>query len=285
MLCFVDSNRKFHSPVHLLSVPFDDKTYFMPATLKKDSTSDKTDNNIAQSSGSADDHSSEIISFVAHELKNPLSSIRGYTDLLLSDALGSLNPQQKQFLITIQANVIRMGELIADLAEVSLVETNRMKLNKVTFSIPSLIGEITELLHPQFVAKELVFLTNIEEDLPLLHTDKRRICQILINLVGNAVKYSLSGGKVELSVQKVFTGDTNSIQFSVKDSGIGIKDNDKKWIFQRYFRADDVQSRDIPGTGLGLYITKRLVEILGGEIWFESEFSQGSVFSFTLPVE
>lgn len=232
-----------------------------------------------------ENHSNEVLSLVAHELKNPLSSIRGYTDLLLSNAVGDLNPQQRQFLITIQANITRMSELIADLSDVSLVDSNRLKLELTTFPIPILVDEITQLLLPQLDEKNLLFCTDIEDELPYIISDKRRISQILINLIGNAAKYTLPSGRIDFRIMKVTIDGGKFIQFSVKDSGIGIKEPDKQWIFQQYFRAEDAQSRDIPGTGLGLYITKRLTEILGGKIWFESEFNQGSTFYFTIPAE
>lgn len=257
----------------------------MSEPKKNNSTTDQIGQGVTKSTGFTNSHSGEVLSLVAHELKNPLSSIRGYTDLLLSNAVGDLNPQQRQFLITIQANITRMSELIADLSDVSLVDSNRLKLEPATFSISTLVDEVTQLLLPQLDEKNLLFCTDIDKNLPEIHTDKRRISQILINLIGNAAKYTLPGGKIDFVIKKVTVNKGKFIQFSVKDSGIGIKETDKQWIFQQYFRAEDAQSRDIPGTGLGLYITKRLTELLGGKIWFESEFNQGSTFYFTIPAE
>lgn len=243
------------------------------------SLQEKTKNHI-----NSDGHSGNVLSYVAHELKNPLSSIRGYTDLLLNNAVGDLNPQQRQFLFTIQANIKRMSELIADLSEISLVDSNRMKLETTTFSIHDLLTEITNSMLPQLDEKNLVVITNIQELLPDVHSDKKRIGQILVNIIGNAAKYSIPGGRIEVVVKEVFFEEERFLEFSVADSGIGIKEKDKKWIFQQYFRTEDAQSRDIPGTGLGLYITKRLTEILGGKIWFESEFNRGSTFYLTIPL-
>ena len=242
------------------------------------------DKNQTGSSDNTKGHSGEVLSFVAHELKNPLSSIRGYTDLLLSSAVGELNPQQIQFLTTIRANINRMSELITDLSDVSLVDSDRLKLDRSPIPIPSLVDEVTQLLLPQLDEKNLLFCTDIQSDLPIVHSDKKRISQILINLIGNAAKYTPPGGRIDFVIRNITTNGRNFCQFSVKDLGIGIKETDKNRIFQQYFRAEDAQSREIPGTGLGLYITKRLTEVLGGEIWFESEFNKGSTFHFHNPI-
>lgn len=257
----------------------------MSRTSNNDPTLDKMDKNQSGSSNKTKGHSDEVLSFVAHELKNPLSSIRGYTDLLLSSAVGELNPQQMQFLTTIRANINRMSELITDLSDVSLVDSDRLKLDRTPILIPSLVDEVTQLLLPQLDEKNLLFCTDIESDMPFVHSDKKRINQILVNLIGNAAKYTPPGGRIDFVIKNVISNGRKFCQFSVKDSGIGIKDTDKIRIFQQYFRAEDAQSRDIPGTGLGLYITKRLTELLGGEIWFESQFNEGSTFYFTIPFE
>lgn len=227
--------------------------------------------------------SGDIVSMVAHELKNPLSSIRGYTELLLNNAVGDLNPQQRQFLTTIQANADRMGNLIADLSDVSLVDSNRLKLDFSTFSIIEQLTEITRFLIPQFNEKNLTFSTEAKSDIFRVVADKKRAEQVIINLIGNAAKYTLPGGKIKVLISQISRNGNDFVQTAIEDSGIGIKEDDKQWIFHQYYRTDDVQSRDIPGTGLGLYISKRLVELMGGTIWFESVYNQGSTFYFTLP--
>jgi len=229
--------------------------------------------------------SGDIVSMVAHELKNPLSSIRGYTELLLNNAVGDLNPQQRQFLATIQANADRMGNLIADLTDVSLVDSDRLKLDYSSFSIIEQLSEISRFLIPQFNEKNLIFSTEANTNIFPVVADKKRSEQVILNLIGNAAKYTLPGGKIKVLISQIRHNGDDFIQTAVEDSGIGIKDEDKQWIFQRYYRTDDVQSRDIPGTGLGLYISKRLVELMGGTIWFDSVYNQGSTFYFTLPGE
>jgi signal transduction histidine kinase len=234
--------------------------------------------------GESTQHSSEILSMVAHELKNPLSSIRGYTELLMSNAVGDLNPQQRQFLATILANISRMSDLITDLSDMSLVDSNRLKLDMTSFPISSYLDELTKFLRPKFDEKNLQFNIEIDADIPHVYADKKRTGQILVNLIGNAAKYTHPGGKIDVVVSSIIKSGKRFVQTAVIDTGLGIKEDDKAWIFQRYFRAEDAQTKDIPGTGLGLYISKRMVELMDGSIWFESTYNQGSTFYFTLPI-
>jgi signal transduction histidine kinase len=269
----------------LLYIIFNDKTVLMSNnTDKNQQIANVVVNSKTSPSGDNSQHSSEILSMVAHELKNPLSSIRGYTELLMSNAVGDLNPQQRQFLATIQANITRMSDLITDLSDMSLVDSNRLKLDMTSFAMSVYLDELTKFLLPKFDEKNLLFNTEIQADIPPAYADKKRTGQILVNLIGNAAKYTHPGGRIDVIVtQNTHKGKT-FIQTAVKDSGLGIKEEDKAWIFQRYFRAEDAQLKDIPGTGLGLYISKRLVELMDGNIWFESTYNQGSTFYFTLPV-
>jgi signal transduction histidine kinase len=273
-----------NSKIDLLYIIFNDKTILMTNTNDKNQQAVTGVVEIKTShSGENSQHSTEILSMVAHELKNPLSSIRGYTELLMSNAVGELNPQQRQFLATIQANITRMSDLITDLSDMSLVDSNRLKLDLTSFPISTYLDELTKFLRPKFDEKNLQFNTVIDPDIPPAYADKKRTGQILVNLIGNAAKYTHPGGRIDVIITLSTNNGKTFIQTAVKDSGLGIKEEDKAWIFQRYFRAEDAQTKDIPGTGLGLYISKRLVELMDGTIWFESTYNQGSTFYFTLP--
>jgi signal transduction histidine kinase len=267
---------------YLLYNVFDDKTLLMSNKVDKNRSSlnELVDN--PSPSGDSSQHSSEILSMVAHELKNPLSSIRGYTELLMSNAVGDLNSQQRQFLATIQANITRMSDLITDLSDMSLVDSNRLKLEMTSFSISACIDELSKFLRPKFDEKNLQFNVDIDADIPPVYADRKRTGQILVNLIGNAAKYTYPGGKIDVIVTKITKDGKTFVRIAIEDTGLGIKEEDKAWIFQRYFRAEDAQRQDIPGTGLGLYISKRLVELMNGSIWFESIYNQGSIFYFTL---
>ncbi len=223
---------------------------------------------------------SEVISMVAHELKNPLVSIRGYSELLLSGAVGDLNTQQSDFLKTILNNVDRMTELISDLLDAARLDSGREKMHLSPIQADHVIQQVVTTLLPQLEEKGLLLCTDLAAGMPPVQADENRLNQILTNLLSNAAKYTLPGGKITITTRI----DGHEAIFSVQDSGIGIKPSDQQRIFQRYFRTDDAQSRDIPGTGLGLYICKVLVELHGGRIWFESEYGLGTTFLFTLPI-
>lgn len=222
----------------------------------------------------------EIISLVAHELKNPLVSIKGYAEILLAGAAGDVNEQQSGFLRTIVNNTERMAELINDLLDASKLDTGRVKVQVTQVDASLVLKEVITDLLPQLEEKGLLLLTNGFEEIPPVTADGNRLAQIFINLLSNAAKYTLPGGKITISASR----DDDEVVFSVSDTGIGIKKEDQKRIFQRYYRTEDVQLRDIPGTGLGLYITKRLVELQQGRIWFESAYNQGTTFFFSLNI-
>ena len=217
---------------------------------------------------------------VAHELKNPLVSIRGYSELLLSGAVGDLNTQQSEFLKTILNNVDRMTELISDLLDAAKLDSGHEKIHLSPIQAEHVIQQVVATLLPQLEEKGLLLCTDLSTGLPPVQADESRLTQILTNLLSNAAKYTLPGGKITINAR----ANREEMIFSVQDTGIGIKPSDQQRIFQRYFRTDDAQSRDIPGTGLGLYICKILVELHGGRIWFESDYGKGTTFFFTLQI-
>lgn len=233
------------------------------------------------SEGPLDDRqASEIISLVAHELKNPIASIRGYTELLLSPSVGELNENQRNFLNTILANIRRMTELVSDLNDSTRIDSGREHLAIQPVQSIEIIRETADILRPSISEKQITLTMNIPADLPEVSADPAKLRQIILNLMSNAAKYTPERGKITVTAHN----GKNMIQFAVQDSGIGIKEEDQKYIFQRYFRTDDVHQRDIPGTGLGLYICKHLIEMQKGMIWFESQYEQGATFYFTLPI-
>lgn len=223
---------------------------------------------------------SEVISLVAHELKNPLASMRGYTELLLSGSVGELNDNQIRFLNTILSNIVHMTELVQDLSESSRIDSGRERIEMTSVAPIAIINDVIDVLVPQLEEKGLLLCTDLPEKLPNIRADKSRFLQVLTNLLSNAAKYTQPGGKVTISAREI----KSKIQFAVQDTGIGIKEADQKNIFQRYYRTEDVHARDIPGTGLGLYISKRLIEMQGGDIWFESEYNKGTTFYFTMGI-
>jgi signal transduction histidine kinase len=232
---------------------------------------------------------SEFVSLVSHELKTPMTSIRGYTDLLAQGNVGPVNEIQTNFLSTIRSNVDRMATLVSDLADVSRIETGRMRLEYSAVSLSDIVEEVVRSARAQINEKDQALEINIPQDLPNVWGDYNRIIQIVNNLVSNANKYTPQSGNILIKAEQQSNqwdpdGAPEVVLLSVQDTGYGISSADQVKIFHKFFRSEDENIREIPGTGLGLNITRHLVEMQGGRIWFESEKGHGTTFSFTVPV-
>ncbi|MCB0019995.1 MAG: response regulator, partial [Anaerolineales bacterium] len=232
---------------------------------------------------------SEFIGFVAHELKTPMTAIQGYTSLLMTQRAGALNERQVGFLETMQLNLKRMTGLISDLSDISRIESGRLTLDFEGIQMAELIDESVRTLRGQFESKRQKLTVKAPPDLPLIWGDHLRLSQVLTNLLSNANKYTPEEGQIVVSAEKLLmpvAGDSEQemVHVAVKDSGMGIDEKEQPRIFNRFFRASDDEARRQPGTGLGLHITRSLVEVHNGLIWFESIFRQGSTFHFVIPV-
>jgi signal transduction histidine kinase len=238
---------------------------------------------------------SEFISVVSHELRSPLTSILGYTELLL---VREFPPQeQQQFIQTVHDQAERLSGLVEDLLSASRLESGKITLNQWIVPVKQVINSLTTQIGN---LERHRLLLHVEEDLPPLYIDRDKVKQVLINLVTNAIKYSPQGGEIEVTVDLPQSGDSAGeaggtrlppdhlpgswMVFSVRDYGIGIASEDLDLIWERFFRVDNTSTRQIGGTGLGLSITRSLVELHGGSIWVESTLGEGSTFFFTLPV-
>ncbi len=229
----------------------------------------------------------EFISTVSHELRTPLTSIKGYADLLVSSSaaarLGELNPTQQRFVEVIQSNANRLDHLVKDILEISRIETDRIKLELESVNLIDVINEVAVSFEGQSVQKPMNFSLDLPDSLPPVWADKSRVVQVMVNLLSNAWRYTPENGDIILRASR---RDDAFVQIDVQDSGIGIAEKDQANIFERFYRAEEqVEVEMVDGTGLGLSITKSFVEMLGGEIWLESELNVGTTFSFTLPVE
>jgi len=232
---------------------------------------------------------SEFVSLVSHELKTPMTSIRGYSDLLAQGAVGPINEVQANFLATIRSNVSRMATLVSDLADISRIEAGRMHLEFTSVALPEAIQEVIRSVQAQLNEKEHSLHLEIPADLPPVWGDANRLIQVLANLVSNANKYTPLKGSITIQAGRFDNqwdpeGAPQVVRVSVQDTGYGISPQDQLKIFQKFFRADDQNIRNAPGTGLGLSITRHLVEMQGGRIWFESQLAHGTTFFFTVPV-
>ncbi len=231
---------------------------------------------------------SEFVSLVAHELKNPMTSIKGYTELLTSGAAGDVSEAQLNFLAIIRNNTDRMNALVSDLNDLTKIETGNIHLEVKPVQIKRLFDELERSLIKQINQKNQTLLINGQENLPDVLADENRLLQVLINLVSNANKYSKETGKIYLKAEKAISiGEVKynqpKLHVEVQDTGVGISDEDQKSIFQKFFRSEDPNVRSVSGTGLGLNITRSLVELMGGMIWFESEIGKGTTFHLVMP--
>jgi signal transduction histidine kinase len=246
----------------------------------------------------ANEAKSEFVSMVSHELKTPMTSIKGYADLLFKGAAGEISEMQQKFLRVIRSNVDRMNTLVSDLLDISRIESGRLKLYIRSISIKTVVDEVVQIMQERIKAKELVLTVKVPEDLPPVRADADRLIQVLTNLMSNAYRYTLPGGKISVKATvwpdgsppgeaKPVPPDEQSLRYlclSVSDTGVGISPKDQTRIFDKFFRGDHPVVRETTGTGLGLSIAKSIVELHEGQMWFQSEPGQGSTFSFTVPI-
>jgi signal transduction histidine kinase len=231
---------------------------------------------------------SEFISVASHELKNPMTSIKGYAEILANGLVGATNEQQAEFLKTILLNVSRMQTIVSDLTDISQIEAGHIRIKLTPVPVSDVVDEVIHSLQTQIEASRQELRVTIPETLPPVLADRFRLMQIVTNLLSNAHKYTPAGGQIMISAS-LNNGANGSLAptmvlITIRDNGIGISAEDQDRLFRKFFRSADPLARQAPGTGLGLNITKNLVEIHGGEIWFESEHRQGTSFHFTLPV-
>ena len=217
-----------------------------------------------------------------------MTSIRGYTDLLLSEAVGEINDAQENFLHTIRSNVIRMSTLVSDLADISRIESGRLRIEFSSVEVDDIVDEVARSQAAGLNEKGQTLNIQIPEQLNPVWGDRLRLIQVMTNLVNNAHKYSPSDSEIKITASQQENywdpkGVPNVVLVSVQDSGIGMTDEDQNQIFTKFFRSSDPKAREAPGTGLGLNISKNLIEMQGGRIWFESKLGQGTTFYLTIP--
>jgi signal transduction histidine kinase len=222
---------------------------------------------------------SEFITTVSHELRTPLQSIMGFTKLLVQGK--APDPiTQTRFLNTIDKESERLAELIGDLLDISRLESGKFVLKRQRLSLRDTIRSAIYELGNLFKEKAILIVDNIPEGLPEIEADESRIKEVMLNLVGNAIKFSSEGGKITVNAQATH----NEILVQIIDQGIGIPAEALPNLFQKFYQINGSSTRIRGGLGIGLYITKQIVEAHGGQIRVESKLNQGSTFSFTLPL-
>ncbi len=247
----------------------------------------------------------KFVSDAAHELAQPLTSIKGWVDILVKGMAGSLSDMQAQALGTVRFNTERMVTLNNDLLDIGRIETGKIALDIKPDVVKPIIIETVRALQIQIDERQLTVEYDIPDDLPSVMCDRKRLIQVLTNLVSNAYKYTPSGGQMTISVtrqaliqprnaprgnwtrgdlQQLKPSPAGYLACAIKDTGLGISAKDQSELFTQFFRSNNEEARKQPGTGLGLSITKSLIELQGGAIWVDSELGKGSTFAFTLPI-
>lgn len=222
---------------------------------------------------------SEFVSLVTHEFRTPLTSIKGYAEMMLDGDTGELTDEQREFLETVCRNADYLSELVDELLEVSRIEAGAMRLDIREFDISATIEKVVDQMRPQIERKEQELSIDVPQDVPKVEADERRTSQIILNLVSNAHKYTPSDGNITISA----AAERDHVRVDIADNGIGLTEDERDQIFSKFFRADNPETAKERGTGLGLWITRSLVEMQGGEISVQSRPGEGSTFSFTIP--
>jgi signal transduction histidine kinase len=226
---------------------------------------------------------SQFLATVSHELRTPMNSIIGFSETLLNNLYGELNELQASRMERIRVNGYNLLALIDDLLDISKIDAGKMELMTDRVNIREAVVAVTQGLEGQAVKQGLYLSIQVPKDLPPVHADPQRLRQIMTNLVSNAIKFT-PRGSVTISGERVEWEGQSYVQTTVADTGIGISEPDQAIIFDEFRQADGSTTRTYGGTGLGLAITKKLVEMMGGSIWVESELGHGSRFSFILPI-
>jgi signal transduction histidine kinase len=227
----------------------------------------------------ASQHKSQFLANMSHELRTPLNAILGYTELMADGAYGEPSEKMLGVLKRLESNGKHLLGLINDVLDLSKIEAGQLVLELSDYSVQDIAQTVRSTLEPLATDKKLSFKVDVAPKLPSGRGDGRRLTQVLINLVGNAIKFT-DAGEVAIKAE----ANNGAFYVSVRDTGPGISDADQAKLFQEFQQADNAITRKKGGTGLGLAISKRIVEMHGGKIWVESQPGQGSTFTFTLPV-
>jgi len=229
----------------------------------------------------ANQHKSEFLANMSHELRTPLNAIIGFSEVLLERLFGEINEKQDDYLKDIHSSGKHLLSLINDILDLSKVEAGRMELDLATFDLPSAISNAMTLVRERAQRHGIKLGLDTDPELGETVADERKFKQILLNLLTNAVKFTPDGGRVEVRARR----DEENVIVAVHDTGIGIATEDQGAVFEEFRQVGRHYTNKQEGTGLGLALTRKFVELHGGRIWLESEPGKGSTFTFTIPIK
>jgi signal transduction histidine kinase len=228
----------------------------------------------------ANRHKSEFLANMSHELRTPLNAMIGFSEVLQEKLFGELNEKQAEYTDDILTSGRHLLSLINEILDLSKVEAGRMELEIATFDLPLAIDNARTFVRERATRHGITLDVTVDERLGDIVGDERKIKQILLNLLSNAVKFTPEGGRIGIKA----TQADGSVEISVSDTGIGIAPEDQPKIFEEFRQVGSDYAHKVEGTGLGLTLAKKFVELHGGRIWVESEVGKGSRFIFTLPI-
>ncbi len=227
----------------------------------------------------ASQHKSEFLANMSHELRTPLNAVIGFSEVLTERMFGELNEKQDEYVKDIYASGTHLLSLINDILDLSKVEAGRMELELADFHLPQAIENALVLVRERALRRGITLEQSIDPRLGEIQGDERKVKQVLLNLLSNAIKFTPESGRIDVRAKPV----NGSVEISVSDTGIGIAPEDQQAIFEE-FRQVGTAAKKVEGTGLGLALSRKFIELHGGGIWIESEIGVGSTFTFTLPV-
>ena len=228
----------------------------------------------------ANRHKDEFLASMSHELRTPLNAVIGFSEVLIEKMFGDVNAKQEEYLHDILASGRHLLSLINDILDLAKIEAGRMDLDLEDFDVAQAIDNAVVLIRERATRKGLTLDTRLDRELGSLRGDQRKIKQVLLNLLSNAVKFTPEGGRVEVRAQRL----DGQVEVSVADTGTGIAAQDLEAVFEEFRQVGTDYAKKHEGTGLGLTLSRKFVELHGGRIWVKSQLGHGSTFAFTLPV-
>jgi len=224
---------------------------------------------------------SEFINIVSHQLRSPLTNIKWTFEVMASEEFEVPAEKQEEYFVNVKENIARMVELIDDLLIVSKIEQGSFSIAKREISLKDLIEDLVERYKVFAEASRIKLNFYSQENIPKVLADPSLLKIVTENLIDNAIRYTKGGGIVEIKLIK----EKDKVLFAIKDSGVGIPQKEQKYIFQKFFRAENISKERTRGSGLGLYVCKSILDKLGGQIWFKSQLGKGTTFYFKLPIK
>lgn len=221
----------------------------------------------------------EFISIISHELRTPLTNMKGFASIMLDEISGKINKEQREYLLIIEDSIHRLARIISNLLDLSRIETGRMQLNKITLDLPPLVEKVVTSFKSETSKKNITLNTDFPLTLPPIYADSDKITQVFTNLIGNAVKFTPVNKSITISIRE----KNDLIETTVQDTGIGIAPENFNKIFEKFKRINQNNDTFFQGAGLGLPITKDIIQLHSGKIQVESQLGKGTKFIFTLP--